>query len=206
MAKRPDQLTERGDERRIQILRTALQLFADHGIEGVGLRQIAEKVGIAQPALYHYFASKDALVDAILRWRVEVNQQRLPPASAVAKHGVSLRQGLLGYLERFHDNFADPDNEAIHRIVFSELGRDSALRRKLWTLFVEPQMKQLSEMFAKLIRAGKVRDLDPDALAIEFLGPLLFAGLSGNPGPQSQALLPKIVFQHLEVFIRGIEP
>src|SRR5512137_2403410 len=104
MTKRADQLTERGGERRTQILRIALRLFAERGIEGVGLRQIAEKVGIAQPALYHYFPSKDALVDSIIEWRAQETQERFPESAFEPRHGVSLRRGLLDYLEHFHAN------------------------------------------------------------------------------------------------------
>src|SRR3990172_1947871 len=206
MAKRAEQLTERGDERRTQILRTALRLFAEHGIEGVGLRQIAQRVGIAQPALYHYFSSKDALVDATIEWRSEMNQERFSQAEFEPRQGLSLRQGLLDYLEHFHKNFADTDNDAIHRMMLSELARHSKVAAKLRKAFIEPQMKRLAGLFASLIAAGKVRDLDPDTLAVQFLGPVLLAGLAGDTRLASPQSLQRFIFQHLEVFIRGVEP
>lgn len=205
MAKRVEQLSERGDERRAQILRTALRLFAERGIDGVGLREIAQKVGIAQPALYHYFASKDALVDSIIEWRLEVNQSRFPEATFQARQGLSLRQGLLDYLEHFHANFSDPDNDAIHRLMFSELAHHSMAAAKLRSAFVEPQVKRLAGLFARLIEAGKVRDLDPDALAVQFLGPILLAGFFSDIRLASPSSVQRLVFHHLEVFIRGIE-
>lgn len=205
MAKRVEQLSERGDERRVQILRVALRLFAERGIDGVGLREIAQKVGIAQPALYHYFASKDALVDSIIEWRLKVNQSRFPEAAFQARRGLSLRQGLLDYLEHLHANFSDPDNDAIHRLMFSELGHHSKVAAKLRTAFVEPQVKRLAGLFARLIEAGKVRDLDPDALAIQFLGPILLAGFFNDAHLGSPSSVQRLVVHHLEVFIRGIE-
>lgn len=48
-----------GGERREEILDAALTLFSDQGVYAVSTRQIAEKAGISQPALYAYFATKD---------------------------------------------------------------------------------------------------------------------------------------------------
>src|SRR5581483_1709939 len=44
-----------------EILRTALRLFADKGIDAVTVREIAEGAGYTNPALFKYFATKDAL-------------------------------------------------------------------------------------------------------------------------------------------------
>lgn len=48
-----------GAERREEILDAALALFSEKGVHAVSTRQIAEKAGISQPALYAYFATKD---------------------------------------------------------------------------------------------------------------------------------------------------
>lgn len=52
--------------RREEVLETALELIAEHGLAGASLRRLAKKLGMSQPSLYHYFSSKDALIEAIL--------------------------------------------------------------------------------------------------------------------------------------------
>jgi len=43
----------------------AWDLAREHGIAGISLRELAAAVGMRQPSLYEYFASKDALYDAM---------------------------------------------------------------------------------------------------------------------------------------------
>lgn len=53
-----------GDLRR-SLIEEGLRLIAEVGIEAVSLRQLAERVGVSTPALYHHFRSKDALLGAL---------------------------------------------------------------------------------------------------------------------------------------------
>ena len=53
-------------DRRDVILRQAAELFARHGVAGTTVREIADSVGILSGSLYHHFASKDDIVDAIV--------------------------------------------------------------------------------------------------------------------------------------------
>src|SRR4029453_222536 len=48
----------------LQILQVASRLFARQGYSGTSTRNIAEGVGISQPALYKHFASKDNILRA----------------------------------------------------------------------------------------------------------------------------------------------
>jgi AcrR family transcriptional regulator len=54
-------------ETRRTILRTATQLFMEHGYRAVSTRQIADICGLTQPALYHYFSDKQDLYVAVMR-------------------------------------------------------------------------------------------------------------------------------------------
>jgi TetR/AcrR family transcriptional regulator, cholesterol catabolism regulator len=51
--------------RRDEILEAATLLFAEQGYHAVGMRAIAESVGIRSSSLYHHFPSKQALLAAI---------------------------------------------------------------------------------------------------------------------------------------------
>jgi TetR/AcrR family transcriptional regulator, cholesterol catabolism regulator len=51
--------------RREEILEAATLLFAEQGYHAVGMRAIAEAVGIRSSSLYHHFPSKQALLAAI---------------------------------------------------------------------------------------------------------------------------------------------
>jgi AcrR family transcriptional regulator len=53
--------------RKEEILLTATALFAEHGFHAVGMRAIADAVGIRSSSLYHYYQSKMDLLEAIAR-------------------------------------------------------------------------------------------------------------------------------------------
>jgi AcrR family transcriptional regulator len=49
---------DEANDRRQEILNVAADLFARHGFDGVGVRQIADAAGILGGSLYHHFSSK----------------------------------------------------------------------------------------------------------------------------------------------------
>ncbi len=59
----------RGEERRAEILRAALEVIAERGYRGASLGAVAERVGLTQQGLLHYFPTKDALLVAVLEAR-----------------------------------------------------------------------------------------------------------------------------------------
>jgi AcrR family transcriptional regulator len=52
--------------RREEVLDAGLSLISEHGVAGASLRKLAARLGMSQPSLYHYFESKDALVEQII--------------------------------------------------------------------------------------------------------------------------------------------
>lgn len=52
--------------RREVILRAAAKLFASKGVAATSMREVADIVGVQPGALYHYFPSKDAIVNELI--------------------------------------------------------------------------------------------------------------------------------------------
>src|SRR5947208_10997168 len=52
--------------RRAEIVAIAGELFAERGYANTTVREIADAAGILSGSLYHHFASKDEIVDAVL--------------------------------------------------------------------------------------------------------------------------------------------
>ena len=59
----------RSEERRAEIVGAALEVIAERGYRGASLAAVAERVGLTQQGLLHYFPTKDALLVAVLRER-----------------------------------------------------------------------------------------------------------------------------------------
>jgi AcrR family transcriptional regulator len=55
----------KADERRLDIVNRSALLFDSKGADQVSMSDIAEEVGLAKPSLYHYFASKDEILNSI---------------------------------------------------------------------------------------------------------------------------------------------
>ena len=59
-----------------QILDSAELLFSKHGINGVTLRDVADRVGVHKSMMHYYFEDKPALIKAVFARRADVSSER----------------------------------------------------------------------------------------------------------------------------------
>lgn len=75
-------------ETRTRILDAAEELFMLHGFEGTSMRQLTTKAGVNLAAVNYHFGSKDALIEAVFRRRLDpMNAARLAALEALEASG-----------------------------------------------------------------------------------------------------------------------
>lgn len=104
--------------RRAELLRRAATLFAERGFASVSTVELGEAVGMSGPALYNYFASKDALLAELLE---DASTRLLDEARSIVALDESPAT-TLDLLIRFHLDFATTDPDII-RLQDRELAR-----------------------------------------------------------------------------------
>jgi len=60
-------VTKDPDVRREELLNIALDLCREHGFEAMNVEQVTQAAGVAKGTFYHYFASKDAMLEQLVR-------------------------------------------------------------------------------------------------------------------------------------------
>ncbi|HEV2430712.1 MAG TPA: TetR family transcriptional regulator [Burkholderiales bacterium] len=73
-------------ETRTRILDAAEELFMQHGFEGTSMRQLTSRAGVNLAAVNYHFGSKDALIEAVLRRRLDpMNAARIAALEELEK-------------------------------------------------------------------------------------------------------------------------
>jgi AcrR family transcriptional regulator len=62
----PGKRAAQGRATRGQLIEVATQLFTEHGYEGTSIEAVLAAAGVSRGALYHHFAGKEALFEAVL--------------------------------------------------------------------------------------------------------------------------------------------
>lgn len=65
------------EERREEIVQCACQLFLEQGYEKTTMKNVMDKLLIAKGTIYHYFGSKEELLDAVIESIAEKNYDEL---------------------------------------------------------------------------------------------------------------------------------
>jgi AcrR family transcriptional regulator len=63
----PEISPDRPDDTQLRIEAAALELFTTQGFHGTNIREIAEKAGVSQGAIYTYYSSKGALFEKLVK-------------------------------------------------------------------------------------------------------------------------------------------
>jgi AcrR family transcriptional regulator len=94
-----DGRVEKGRETRERLIRTGRELFGERGYDATSIESILETAGVARGALYHHFATKEALFDAVLEGLVVEIADAATDAALTASDPVAgLRAGCSAWL------------------------------------------------------------------------------------------------------------
>ena len=124
------QLARMREETREKILGTALQLFARRGFHGASIGEIARQAGLSKGLAYHYFESKQAILEAI----IEEGFAEIERMMTVALDVEDPHQKLVVLLER---TFAVTEQDSEFWRVFTGL----ILQPDIWEGFQQRFMK-----------------------------------------------------------------
>ena len=109
---------------RERIVESSYGLFAQRGIQAVGVDEVVETAGVAKATLYRHFPSKNDLVIAFLERREERWTRELVEAGARSR-GSTPEEQLLAIFDVFDDWFRRQDFEACAFVsVLLEMGPD----------------------------------------------------------------------------------
>lgn len=143
---------EERDETARAIVAAARRLFMAHGYRAVSTRQVAEAVGLTQPALYHHFATKEELYVAVALH--ELGRLRSGIARLAARD--TLWSARLHDIARFMLTTVDYDFPLLYHDIGTELG--AAAREQLGAAFYGGIIGPLAALFAAGERSGALRD------------------------------------------------
>jgi AcrR family transcriptional regulator len=192
-----------GRRTRQAVLDAALDLFSQRGYFGTSLRDVATAVGVRESALYNYFASKDALFDALIAAHQHDKLERFAPIvdGPITDGRRLLEQLAVSSLE----SAVDPREQKLFRILMSDGIRLATAGRLNLFERMGQDRDRMSNLMRRLIDAGWLRAADPLLLCLAFIGPLviwrqLHAINADLPILKKPGLFAR---QHVEQFLLG---
>ncbi|MEQ4724123.1 helix-turn-helix domain-containing protein [Nonomuraea sp. B19D2] len=90
---------ERGAATRDRVLAIATRLFAERGYDDTSIEAVLQESGLSRGALYHHYAGKDALFEAVLEaTESAIGRKILEAVRGIADPAASLRAGVLAWI------------------------------------------------------------------------------------------------------------
>jgi AcrR family transcriptional regulator len=94
-----DKRAERGQATRQHLVAVATHLFAQRGFDGTSIEAVLDGAGVSRGSLYHHFASKQALFEAVfLALEARIGEDVLHAAAGAADATTALRAGCLEWM------------------------------------------------------------------------------------------------------------
>jgi AcrR family transcriptional regulator len=151
----PKVTQEYRDERRAHILAAARRCFVRDGFHQTSMQALVSEAGLSSGAVYRYFPSKDAMIEAIA-------EQNLEEVTAVLRDslasGLSVGDAMACVLRHVGARHAEDGFAAIALLVWSEALRNPALAARL-----QACNKTAARALSEKHPAGRVPS--PEALA-----------------------------------------
>ena len=96
---RPNKNVARGEATRAQLIAIGTSLFASRGYDDTSIEAVLREAGISRGSLYHHFAGKEALFEAVLEdVEARVGSETIAAAEGAAGPGAALRAGCLAWI------------------------------------------------------------------------------------------------------------
>ena len=190
-------------DRRRQILDAAVQVFAQQGFHACRVSDIAREAGVAHGLIYHYFDSKDEVLNELFveRWSLllaaigEIDMRPIPPREKL--------DAVAGFIiDSYHH---DPE---LMKVIIVEVTRaaNSFGRTHL------PEIRKAYDLIAKIVRDAQQQgafrdDVDADYASMWFYGAIeqLLSGWVFELIPEADADYERARLMVVETICGGLE-
>ena len=156
----PDPTAHELSDRHRAVLREALLLVAERGYHGASLRELARRVGVSQPSLYHYFRSKEELVEQLLEQmaRMMMDHGDIPAPATLESVPRLLAEGVQHLYEQ-------TDWGLYVSFLFAVSLSDQRWRHRFKDLFVDRGAAAIHALMRPFVDRGEIGAEDAEHLA-----------------------------------------
>jgi AcrR family transcriptional regulator len=143
------------EDKRRHILDAAVRVFARKGFHASRVGDIAEEAGVAHGLLYHYFESKDQVLEAVFHENWSVLIARIANVEETDEPAAEQLRHIAAIVLRTWLHLPD-----VVRVVVQEFGRSPELSERIGEL-TKP-IEAIQRVIARGIERGEFRrDIDP---------------------------------------------
>lgn len=156
--------SESAGKTRERLLDEALTLFSQRGYAATGIREILQSAGVTQPTLYHHFADKAAVLQALIERHYGESQQRL--AEQISAESTVAAKLLAFASSSFTYCCLDP---RVPRLMFQTyFGPSIAEIDGVLDKLTDKRFKLVVGIMEDGIRTKELAESDPEFLALAF--------------------------------------
>lgn len=156
----------RPQDRPNEILEAAMQVFADRGLSGARVEDIAEAAGVSKGTVYLYFQGKEVLFKEAVRRKVRLVVEGL---SAAAPPGDPVGR-LDGFLAAYWAHLRRPAFGNLYRLLLAELHQFPELSHFYAREVSGRIMSLATEIIEEGVSTGTLRSLDPPVASRMIIG------------------------------------
>jgi AcrR family transcriptional regulator len=155
-----------------EILEAALAVFGEQGFAAARVEDIAKRAGISKGAVYLYFASKEAMLNAL------VEQSAGALARSVEQHvahsaAADPEAALRGLLRMLITAMSSPKISAAPRLVLTEAQRFPELAAYYREHVLDVMRRSMRALLVAAVEKRVFRDIDVDAFMRVMAGPVI---------------------------------
>ncbi len=159
----PTLRAQQRDEQRARILAIALAEFVQLGFQGTSTRSITRKAEVSSGLLFHYFPSKEAVYEELIR--IGCEHLAFDPDAALADPIGFLRSNV----EQTFEMLRQQPDTALFFLLLDQAQRNRGITPAIDALLDDHQIiDQTAPIFEAGQRLGLIRDGDPLALSLAF--------------------------------------
>ena len=149
------------------ILEHARRMFAEHGIAGTNMDELADAVGVSKATIYSHFGGKRSLFDAILQ---DLLQQLPAPADLIGRADGPLPEPLAKRLMDIARAVRALATSALMHDIqrMLALPKDGGSQASFWQVCVAPYHIEFADLLDRKTRAGQLRVDDAGVASSQF--------------------------------------
>jgi TetR/AcrR family transcriptional regulator, fatty acid metabolism regulator protein len=190
------------DKRRV-ILEAAVRVFARQGFHTCRVSDIADEAGVAYGLVYHYFSSKEEILDTLFLERWDVMLAAIAEVDASAR---SPREKLRAIAAFIVDSYRhDPE---LMKVIVVEVTRAANTFGRTHLAKIREAYAQIAGIVARAQAAGVFREqITPEFAALAFYGLIeqVLTGWIFDSDPVGDGELERAKTLIVETICRGLE-